>query len=80
MTREAIGVVVDDDSVARAAIVELLDSAGYSTREFGSAEEFLDAHDPDVPSCLILDFDLPGMDGIELLEDLAEILSKVVFC
>jgi FixJ family two-component response regulator len=42
---------------------------------FASAQEFLDADRPDLPSCLILDVRLPGLSGLDLQRELAA--SKV---
>lgn len=59
--------VVDDDPAARNGLRFLLGSADLSVRTFASAEDFLD----DLPSlgdgCLLLDNQLPGMSGIELI-------------
>ena len=62
--------VVDDDPQARAALARLLRSAGYQTRSFASAGEFLAAHLEQAPGCLILDLAMPGMSGLELQQAL----------
>ena len=58
---------VDDDFRVREAIVSLMESAGYASVVFSSAEEFLQSGTLEETSCLITDVRMPGMDGIELL-------------
>jgi FixJ family two-component response regulator len=58
--------VVDDDREARAALSRLLTAADYQVRSFESAEQFLHEYDAESPGCLLLEFCLPGMNGIEL--------------
>ena len=61
--------IVDDDESVRESTKALVRSLGYSARTFASAEEFLDS-DPDETSCLILDVQMKGLSGVELLEHL----------
>jgi FixJ family two-component response regulator len=62
--------IVDDDPQARAALARLLRAAGYLTRSYESAAEFLAAHVEQAPGCLILDLAMPGMSGLELQQAL----------
>ena len=62
--------IVDDDPQARAALARLLRAAGYLTRSFASAAEFLAAHLEQAPGCLILDLAMPQMGGLELQQAL----------
>lgn len=64
--------VVDDDDSVRKSLVRLLRSMGYSARPYASAGEFLDdwRRDPG-PGCLVLDVQLPGLNGLELQEQLS---------
>jgi len=62
--------VVDDDSSFRRSTEFLIRSAGLDAQGFGSAEEFLRSHRPDVPSCLILDVRLPHLSGLDLQRQL----------
>jgi DNA-binding NtrC family response regulator len=62
--------VVDDDDFLRESIRDLLAADGYETQAFDSAEAFLEA-DPDA-SCLVLDVNMPGLDGLELQRKLNE--------
>jgi CheY-like chemotaxis protein len=63
--------VVEDEAVARHALDKLLTRSGYTTTAVGSGEEalrFLDDHES--PHVALIDLDLPGMDGAELLRQL----------
>jgi FixJ family two-component response regulator len=63
--------VVEDDPSMRAALKNLLRSVGLEAKLFASAQEFLDANRPDLPSCLILDVRLPGLSGLDLQRQLS---------
>lgn len=63
---EQVVVGVDDDFRVREAITSLVESAGYASRVFSSAEEFLQSGTLAETSCLITDVRMSGMDGIEL--------------
>lgn len=62
--------VVEDDDSARGTIVAMLNDRGHRCREFPSAEAFLAAGEVGHPGCLVLDYKLPGISGLELLERL----------
>jgi RNA polymerase sigma factor (sigma-70 family) len=62
--------VVDDDEALRDSLRWLLESAGYRTTTFSTAERFLAAYRPGVASCLLLDVRMPGLTGLELQEEL----------
>jgi len=64
--------VVDDDISVRNGLDNLLRSAGFTVRTFSSAQEFLASARPDVPSCLLLDVQLPGLSGLDLQQELAK--------
>lgn len=68
----ALVYVVDDDTGVLDAIRMLLGSVGLASRGFSSATEFLEAFDPDVHACIILDLRMPGMSGLELQARLRE--------
>ena len=70
MVKPSLVFVVDDDSSARSGITRLLRTAGHEVRAFASAEEFLDAYDPETFGCLVLDARMPGMSGEELHAEL----------
>ena len=69
---ERIVFVVDDDPLVRDSVADLLGSAGFTAQKFGSAAEFLRAKRPDIPACLILDVELPGLSGLDLQTELAK--------
>jgi FixJ family two-component response regulator len=58
--------IVDDDDLVRRALERLVGASGYRVNTFASAEEFLDAHDPDCGGCLILDVAMPDIGGLAL--------------
>ena len=64
--------VIDDDALVRAAIQGMLKSVGLHSETFGTAQEFLQSRLPDVPSCLVLDVRLPGVNGLEFQRQLAD--------
>lgn len=68
--REFTVFVVDDDESVLDSLKLLLESAGYQTRGFASAEELLASGSMHQASCLVLDIRLPGMSGYGLLEHL----------
>jgi FixJ family two-component response regulator len=58
--------LVDDDPGVLKSLARLMRTAGYDSRSFSSAREFLEEHDPSVPGCVIVDLSLPEFDGLEL--------------
>lgn len=58
--------VVDDDISVRESLELLIASAGWQAKTFASAAEFLAHPCAPVPSCLVLDLSLPGLNGLEL--------------
>lgn len=58
--------VVDDDISVRESLELLIQSAGWQPEIFASAQEFLSCPRSLVPSCLVLDVSLPGINGLEL--------------
>lgn len=67
----AVVFVVDDDFQVREGLSSLFSSEGLRVMAFGSAAEFLDAEKPDLPACLVLDLELPDIDGLELQQELS---------
>jgi FixJ family two-component response regulator len=63
--------VVDDDDDVRVSIAELLRSAGFRAETFATARKFLDHERGEQPSCLVLDLQLPGMDGLGVQREMA---------
>jgi DNA-binding NtrC family response regulator len=62
---------VDDDASAREGVASLIRSAGLEVKIFASAQEFLARPGAEVPSCLVLDVNLPGLSGLDLQQELA---------
>jgi FixJ family two-component response regulator len=62
--------VCDDDPDFRAALQRLIESAGLRVKPYPSAESFLEEYDPSHPGCVVLDMRMPGMTGLQLLEEL----------
>lgn len=63
--------IVDDDARIREALGELLASHGLRTVAFESARDYIAADKPDLPACLILDVELPDINGLELQGQIA---------
>ena len=64
--------VVDDDFRVREGLHELLSSMGFNAAVFGSAGEYHACPKPDLPACLILDVQLPDINGLDLQQQIAE--------
>jgi FixJ family two-component response regulator len=64
--------VVDDDISVRQSLELLIDSAGWRSETFPSAQAFLQRPRVLVPSCLVLDVSLPDLDGLELQKRVAQ--------
>jgi FixJ family two-component response regulator len=69
--------IVDDDEAIRDSLSMLMHSVGLRADCYASAQEFLEAYDPDRPGCLILDVRMPGMSGMDLQERLAAMHSML---
>jgi FixJ family two-component response regulator len=63
--------IVDDDISVRESLELLLQTQGWQPETFASAGEFLDRPRALVPSCLLLDISLPGLNGLELQKRVA---------
>lgn len=63
--------VVDDDISVRESLKLLIQDMGWRPETFETAQEFLSRPHPLVPSCLVLDLSLPGLNGLELQRRLA---------
>jgi two-component system CheB/CheR fusion protein len=62
--------VIDDDSHIREGIRAVLEEDGRSVEDYPTCEAFLEAHRPSSGACLLIDAYLPGMTGLELLQQL----------
>lgn len=72
MAKHAFISIVDDDESIRESVSSLVRSAGFGTRVFASAEEFLNSAHLRDTACLILDLRMPGMSGLELQRRLSD--------
>jgi FixJ family two-component response regulator len=64
--------VVDDDVSVRESLELLIRSAGWQPETFTSAQDFLSRPRAAVPCCLVLDMTLPGLNGLELQQQLVD--------
>ena len=64
--------VVDDDPQTCRAVAELVQTFGHQVRLFESPQEFLDSVDESRPGCVVLDIRLPGLDGLEVHQQLIQ--------
>lgn len=62
--------IVDDDPFLRKSLKFMLECNGYRVISYGSAKELLERDDFSVMGCLILDIQMPEMDGLQLQEEL----------
>jgi FixJ family two-component response regulator len=64
--------IVDDDASFLTAVARLLRASGFLVKTFASATEFLSKPELDLPGCVIVDLQMPGLSGLELQEALAK--------
>ena len=67
---EPLVCIIDDELSVRESLSDLLESMGLKARAFASADEFLTKSSSEVPSCLVLDIQLPGISGLDLQQQL----------
>jgi FixJ family two-component response regulator len=63
--------VIDDDESVRKALKRLLRAANLDADTFASGREFLDSVASRVPDCVVLDLHMPGMNGLDVQQQLA---------
>ena len=63
--------IVDDDEAVRDGLEMVMETVGLACLTFESAEHFLDHYDQTTPGCLVLDMNMPGMNGDELQTELS---------
>ena len=68
---EPVVFVIDDQAAVRHALGEMLRVFGYSVPTYNSADSFLAAPEGGETGCVVADVRMPGMDGIELVRELA---------
>jgi FixJ family two-component response regulator len=81
MNDEQVVYIVDDDEGVREGLGLLMDTVGQAHKTFDSALAFLEAYDPDMDGCLLLDIRMPRMTGLELQDRLNEMgsLLPIIF-
>jgi FixJ family two-component response regulator len=63
--------VIDDDASVRKALKRLLRAANLDADTFASGKDFLDSLAAQVPDCIVLDLHMPGMNGLDVQQQLA---------
>lgn len=69
---QPVVLVVDDDPLVRGSLDSLFRSVDFSVRNYGSAQELLDAPLPESPCCLVVDVRMPHIGGFECRDRLTE--------
>ena len=64
--------IVDDDASFRTALARMLRASGFAVKTFASAEEFLSRPELEVPGCVLVDLQMPGLSGLDLQEAMAK--------
>jgi len=62
--------IVDDDQAARESVMAMVRVKGYIVQGFSSAEDFLNKYRPDWSGCIVADVRMPGLSGIEFLQQI----------
>lgn len=62
--------IVDDDELVRRALCRLVLSLSFKPVAFASGEMFLEELEEAKPSCVLLDFHMPNMNGLDILHEL----------
>ncbi len=62
--------IVDDDDAVRDGLAMVMDTVGLAYQTFDNALDFLQSYKPGTPGCLVLDINMPGMNGDELQAEL----------
>ena len=70
--RKSLVFAIDDDASVRKGLARLLRSAGYKSEIFESASDFLARRSHSGPSCVIVDVQMPGINGMDLQETLIQ--------
>lgn len=70
MVNEQTVFVVDDDDMVRKTLARSLKKRGFAVEAYANAEEFLAVFDETKKGCIVLDYGMPGLNGLELQERL----------
>jgi len=77
LVMDALVHIIDDDESVRNALDTLFRSVDMKTSLHASAQDFMDAQKPDLPSCLVLDVRLPGISGLDFQQRLAQMNVRI---
>jgi FixJ family two-component response regulator len=77
MTPRPLIAIVDDDASVRQALKRLIQSIGFIVATFPNTNEFLQSAAFQEAKCLILDIQMPGLDGIGLLSVMQALRSPI---
>ena len=69
--------IIDDDEPVRRALKRLIKVAGFTSKTFGTALEFIDSGCYQSAGVLVLDVRMPGMSGLELQKHLTDVSSNI---
>jgi two-component system CheB/CheR fusion protein len=64
--------VVDDDDGLRQTLCQVIEQHGMETQAYASSEDFLEHSHPEQGGCLLVDANLPGMTGVQLLQHIKQ--------
>lgn len=70
VSAKPVVVIVDDDPAVRSSLAFSLQTEGFSVRSYASGNELLKDVPVDTAGCLVIDYQLPGMNGLDLLVEL----------
>ncbi|AKH43689.1 two-component system response regulator FixJ [Altererythrobacter atlanticus] len=71
MTDARLVHVVDDEEAIRRSLDFLLRTAGYRVERWACGNDFLKGVDPEQPACVLMDLRMPGMEGMDIQEEMA---------
>lgn len=73
--------IVDDDAAVRDSLTLMIEQAGMRVQSFENAKAFLNTYQPNFFGCVIIDVQMPGMDGLQLQDELSwrKILLPIIF-
>jgi len=77
LVMDALVHIIDDDESVRNALDTLFRSVDMKTSLHASAQDFMDAAKPDLPSCLVLDVRLPGISGLDFQQRMAQMNVRI---
>ncbi len=69
-TAKRLVFLIEDDEAVRASMRTLLEASGYCVKDFPTAEQLLAEEDARQARCIITDYHLPGISGLDMIETL----------